>query len=43
MTKLTAERVYPQLITKMRVKHCTRVFNNTVGLTLGYMAGLLFH
>lgn len=43
MTKLTAEHVYPQLIPKMRVKHCTQVFSNTVGLTMGYMAGLFFH
>lgn len=37
--KLTAHHVLPNLIPKMRVKHCTQVFSRSVGVTMGYMAG----
>lgn len=37
--KLTAHHVMPELIPKMRVKHCTQVFSKSVGVALGFMAG----
>lgn len=37
--KLTAHHVLPELIPKMRVKHCTQVFSKSVGAAIGYMAG----
>lgn len=41
--KLTAHHVLPALIPKMRVKHCTQVFSQSVGVALGFMAGKQFH
>lgn len=38
--KLTAQHVLPDYIPKMRVKHCTQVFSKSVGVALGYMAGM---
>lgn len=38
--KLTAHHVVPELIPKMRVKHCTQVFSQSVGVAMGYMAEL---
>lgn len=38
--KLTAQPVVPSIIPKIRVKYCTQVFSKSVGITLGYMAGM---
>ncbi|CAK1593758.1 unnamed protein product, partial [Parnassius mnemosyne] len=38
--KLTAHHVLPHLIPKMRVKHCTQVFSQSVGVGLACMAEL---
>lgn len=40
--KLTSQHVIPKLVSRMRVKHCTQVFSESVGQTMGYMAGLFF-
>lgn len=42
VNKLTAQHVIPKFIPKMRVKHCTQVFSEGVGRTMGYMAGVFF-
>lgn len=39
--KLTECHVIPSLIPKMRVKHATQVFSQSVAVALGFMAGML--
>lgn len=39
--KLTARHVMPELINKMKVNLSTQVFSQDVGVTLGYLAGML--
>ncbi|RVE52890.1 hypothetical protein evm_002547 [Chilo suppressalis] len=35
--KLTAHHVIPNLIPKMKVKHCTQVFSSSVGIAMSFM------